>query len=95
MSKMQEHIFDDVHGRTVCRKCRVMAVFRNANSLAFRRYHAFACSDGRRIFSTMPAPWQKKSKSETKFIWYLQCFGCANNATLLSLQQNKGDKDAT
>ncbi len=22
MSKMQEHIFDDVHGRTVCRNCR-------------------------------------------------------------------------
>jgi hypothetical protein len=32
-----EHIFDDVQGGAVCRKCRVISVFRNANSLAFRR----------------------------------------------------------
>ena len=86
MSKMQEHVFDDVHGR---------AVFRNANSLAFRRYHAFAGGDGRSLFSTMSAVSLKKSKSETKFIWPRQCYGCANNATLLLFQQNKGDKDAT
>jgi len=51
-SEMQEHIFDACTGSTVRRKCRVISVFRNAKSLAFRRYHAIASGDGRGIFST-------------------------------------------
>jgi hypothetical protein len=31
----------------------VITVFRNANSLAFRRYHAFASGEGRMIVATM------------------------------------------
>jgi hypothetical protein len=98
MPEMQEHIFGDVHGRTVCRKCRVIAVFRNANSLAFRRYHAIACSEGRSIFSAMSMAVLKKIKLKLKFIRRRQCSGCANNATLFetstAFHDNKGDKDA-
>jgi F0F1-type ATP synthase assembly protein I len=31
----------------------VITVFRNANSLAFRRYHAFASGEGRKLVATM------------------------------------------
>ncbi|MDR7122256.1 hypothetical protein [Rheinheimera soli] len=34
----------------------VITVFRNANSLAFRRYHAFASGEGRMIVATMSPP---------------------------------------
>jgi len=34
----------------------VRTVFRNANSLAFRRYHAFASGEGRMVVATMSPP---------------------------------------
>jgi len=34
----------------------VITVFRNANSLAFRRYHAFASGEGRMIVATISPP---------------------------------------
>ncbi len=58
MPKMQEQFFGDVHGRTVCRKCRSNfsamsmegwydeAGFLNANSLAFRLMNAIRSANG-------------------------------------------------
>ncbi|MBU1621687.1 MAG: hypothetical protein KJ556_19955 [Gammaproteobacteria bacterium] len=44
----------------------VITVFRNANSLAFRRYHAFASGEGRMIVATMSQPSMARSGQWTE-----------------------------